>query len=485
MPTSAKKRQTKSFPVFDCDAHVNDPPEIWERYVEPKYRDLVKQAYWRDKDGGILNGRWRVISGAESDFASFNPACLAGPGMSNRIIRRLQQIPLDKEQCDYLLHKGAYEAKARLEDLDLMGIDQVLVIPTMMVSHFPFVESAEGAYGIARAYNNWARDWCNTDPDRLHAAGWLPVQDTRFTVAELRRMAEMKFPVALVRPIDANGNYPNRINPMAMVGTIRGTMWDPIYRTFEETGLVLGMHTFTASQGRLTSLTPLGDTPNPAAMPFSPGQYIHYAGNGAGRAVDVQLLGFIFEAMTWLSQVLLSGFLDRYPNLKMAIFESNATWLPVLLEHCDRLFTLYRNERRTKADRLPSEAFFSQCKISFESDEEPVFRLWQGLFEKIGIWASDAYHHDGADAWRSLRAMDKCEVPERVQAKLMGRNACEFYGIKPKLYVTQDPGPIPRPDWFPKESSEEFERWWEQESNPRQHGRGRDAVATDQYRLGM
>ncbi len=47
-----------------------------------------------------------------------------------------------------------------------MGIDQVLVIPTMLVNDFPFIKNAVGAYGLARADNNWVREWCNTAPDR-------------------------------------------------------------------------------------------------------------------------------------------------------------------------------------------------------------------------------------------------------------------------------------------------------------------------------
>ena len=90
--------------------------------------------------------------------------------------------------------------------------------------------------------------------------------------------------------------------------------------------------------------------------------------NHAGA--DSQTLSFIFEMQSWLAQVLLGGFLDRYPNLKMAVFESNSQWLPYMLETCDRLFKLYANERQVKADRLPSEAFYEQCVISFESDEE-------------------------------------------------------------------------------------------------------------------
>ena len=66
----------------------------------------------------------------------------------------------------------------------------------------------------------------------------------------------------VLRPIDARGNYPNQL--MGLHGGM-----DKVYRTFEETGLVLGMHTFP------------GNPPLPVGRATSPGQYLWNAG-GAG-----------------------------------------------------------------------------------------------------------------------------------------------------------------------------------------------------------
>lgn len=434
----------KTFPVFDCDAHVNDPLEIWD-YVEPEQRELVHQSYFRDEQGGLLNGKTRVFAGEGRMFLpSYNPICIAGPGMSKALIRKLLMTPLDDEKRDYLDHKGAYDPHARIKEMDLMGIDQVMVIPTMIVQHFPFVENPAGAYAFARAYNDWAADFCKAVPDRLFAAGWLPIQSIENTVEELTRLKKMDFRVALLRPIDAQGNYPSQINP-----SFGGVNWDPVFRAFDETGIVLGMHTFPAGGGP-------GDGGRQAQM-YSPGQLIDASAHDDGmtQGLNSQTLSFIYEATVWLTQVLLSGFLDRYPKLKMAIFESNATWLPGILERLDRYFTLYANERRSPAKRLPSEAFYDQCFISFESDEVPVFRRWD-QFENVGLWASDAYHHDGADSWGAMGDMSKVEVPEEVQAKLLGGNALGMYGIEPKMFV-EEQLPIERPSWFPTdEDVEEF-----------------------------
>jgi predicted TIM-barrel fold metal-dependent hydrolase len=333
--------------------------------------------------------------------------------------------------------------------MDLMGIDQVMVIPTTMVQNFHFIRNAEGARALARAYNDWARDYCAAAPDRLFAAAWLPLQNLDYALEELARTAALGARLALVRPIDAQGNYPNRL--LGLHGGL-----DRFYRTLEETGIVLGVHTFP------------GSDPAPAGPAVSPGQYLWRAGGaGVGPTVDGQSMSFIFEAQTWLAQVLLAGFLDRYPKLKMAILESNATWLPSLLEHLDRLFRLYKNERLTPAKRLPSEAFYEQCYIAFEGDEEPAFRRWP-RYENIGIWSSDAYHADGADAWSAIRTMARLGVPEAAQAKLLGENARRLYGIEPKLYVTEEPASIPRPDWFP--TPEDVESFAEKVRDPRRTG---------------
>ncbi len=448
-------RLTKDFAVFDCDAHINDPRAIWD-YVEPEYREAVKRSYWQEPAQTLLNGRTPVIGGQAHDFPAYNPICIAGPRMNKKIMRRLQQMGLSAEQKQYVEHQGAYDPHARLKDMDLMGIDQVMIIPTMMVAHYPWIESAEGARGFARAYNNWVRDFCDAAPDRLYPAGWLPLQSPEYAKQEIERISKMGFRVALIRPIDARGCYPNQIFPNPRNGTLRNTL-DKVFRTFEDTGVVLGMHTFPALMSE------------PSATVVSPGDYIARAGSLqlGGKMVDVQTLSFVFEAMTWVAQVLLSGFLEMYPRLKMAIFESNSTWLPELLEHCDRLFKLYANERRIKSDRLPSEAFAAQCFIAFESDEEPAFRQWD-RYEDIGIWSSDSYHHDGADSWSALRYMEEAKVPHDVQAKLLGANARRMYGIEGKLYSTEEPGEIPRPDWFP--AGEELERWAKVEADPRRHG---------------
>ena len=464
---STQEPLSKDFAVFDCDAHINDPYAIWEQYVEPEHREIVRQTYWKGRDQAILNGR-TVVRGGDEPSPSYNTICIAGPGMNPRLMRKLQQMALSEEQKDYLKHMGAYDPLERLKDMDLMGIDQVMIVPTHLISNLPFAESVEGSYALARAYNNWLDDFTKAAPERLFGAAVLPVGNPLNCVEELHRVAEKDFRVALIRPIDARGRYPTQVLPTTS-SAMGATNMDAMYKAFEDTGIVLGMHTFPAMK------------PEPAPTMASPGELLSQTANGTGRYVDMQTLSFVFEAITWLAPVLLSGFLDRYPNLHMAIFESNATWLPQVLAHCDRLFRLYRNERRQPAKRLPSEAFHEQCFIAFESDETAVFRQWK-RYEEIGVWSSDAYHHDGADVWSAMREMKKANVPLEAQAKLLGGNARRMYGITGKVFTRHEPKSIARPDWFPREDAD-FERWWQMEADPRARHRSGDdrSVAGAEY----
>jgi uncharacterized protein len=459
-------RLTKSFPVFDCDAHINDPLAIWRDYVAEGDRDTVRRFYWQDERETIVNGRSRAMGGQSHYFRPiFNPIHMAGPQMSKPIIRKLLfdiiMGRLAPEQVEQVEHDGAVDPAARLVDMDLMGIDQVMIIPTMMVMHVPFAEDPEGARIFASAYNNWARDFCDHKPDRLYPAAWLPLQSPAATVDEIHRRATEGFHLGLIRPIDARHDYPNKILPGA--GASLGANYDHVFKAFEETGMVLGMHTFPA---------PLpADYHEGVRLPYvvSPGELANYAADpSTGQRIETQALSFVFEAQTWLVQVLLSGFLDRYPNLKMAVLESNSSWLRSVVAHCDRLFKLYAKQRSAPARRLPSEAFAEQCVIAFESDEVPTFRQWR-FYEDLGIWSSDAYHTDGSDAWSAMREMNTVGVPQAVQAKLLGGNARKAYRIEPRTFVSTEAPPIERPAWFPQ--GETLARFIELSKDPRRTGK--------------
>ena len=69
MPVQRFAPMTKDFATFDCDAHVTEPPLIWERAAEYLTRDelaALKSTIWWDDESQqlIVNGRAGVGIGS-------------------------------------------------------------------------------------------------------------------------------------------------------------------------------------------------------------------------------------------------------------------------------------------------------------------------------------------------------------------------------------------------------------------------------------
>ena len=446
MPTQKFAPMTKNFATFDCDAHVTEPPWLWERakdWLTSAEMEALKDTMWFDDESKQLIVNGFAGAGLGSQRIGGNPGevnvlSLAGPGLKHDIQRTLnvrnlhRETALTKEQAAYIDHPGSYLPKPRLRDMDVQGIDQVMIIPTD-IDTYPWIQSAVGAKAMCKAYNDWAYDYCQEDPERLYFAAMLPMQNPKFAEQELYRVAEKGCRVGLIRPIDAMGNYP--IQPK----------YSRLWKAMEETGMVYGMHPFPA----FGSLKPPGYTEQHSGAELIR-QTVTSSGLPHSFLTNVQ--NFQAEASLWVAMVLMTGFFERYPKLKAAVFEASSTWLSFLVDECDKAYKLYRNERKLRPlTRLPSETFFEHCVTGFEGDEAPPSRFPE-FYENILAWSSDVYHHDGDDAWRAIETMRKCELPEPHQLKFLGDNARRMYNIEaPKKFIRDRVTEIERPDWWPTE----------------------------------
>ena len=143
MPVQKFAPMTKEFSAFDCDAHVTKPPWLWERakdYLTIAVFEALKGSFCFDPESNRLIANGLGYAGPSSLFhgtaGMVNLLSLAGPGVNPNIqralnVRNLQRKnPITKEQADYLDHKGSYLPEPRLRDMDIQGIDQVMIIPT-------------------------------------------------------------------------------------------------------------------------------------------------------------------------------------------------------------------------------------------------------------------------------------------------------------------------------------------------------------------
>src|SRR5207302_4956448 len=424
---------TKSFPIFDCDSHIVEPPEIWDEYVPANVRTWAKTQFHfhTDSDTLLINGRAVPASRERA-----NAAEVGWPRWNKKDVGRL--TPGTEEwKARFGRLKGCRDPHARLSDMDALGTDQVMLFPTWFV-RLALVRDAEAARVLATAYNDWVDDYAAADRRRLFPCAVLPIQSVEHSIAELRRVAKKGFRAAAFRPCFWNGRYPTLPE------------FDPLWREFEELGIVLAMHTFPSrealtpewgqrmdqARGANQSMGGQGLMFTDEAVVYSPGQFVSNITFAMDPTIDTsEALGFMMEAMTWLTTVLMTGWLDKFPTLKVAVLESNASWLPLILSKCRNFSDLFAFQR-SRPIKDPSEAFYERCFIGFESDEDLVYRLWD-TFEPIAIWSSDYPHHDAEDAWDALHHMTEFDVPAKAQQKLLGENARRLYGIEPVTTVEE------------------------------------------------
>src|SRR4051812_46057350 len=93
-------------PIFDCDAHVVEPPNLWTSRLAAKWSDRAPRVVW-DEEGG--ESRWRVGSLLLSGVGEFAIGGWPEPFPSH---------PATFEET----HPGTWNAEARLQCMDEWGI---------------------------------------------------------------------------------------------------------------------------------------------------------------------------------------------------------------------------------------------------------------------------------------------------------------------------------------------------------------------------
>src|SRR5256886_13733821 len=247
MPEQTFTPMTKDFATFDCDAHVTEPPKIWERahaYLTKDELEALKTTIWWDAESQQLIVNGKAGAGIGSPRRGGIPGTMrvitnAGPGVKHDIQRALNvrnlnlKTALTQEHVAYLDHAGSYEPEPRLRDMDIQGIDQVMIIPTD-IDTYPWLQNALGAKAFCKAYNQWAYEYTLADPDQLFFAALLPMQTPHYAVEEVYRWGAQGSRFALSLPQYRMGSSP--IQPK----------YEPVWHAMEETGVVYGMHPFPA-----------------------------------------------------------------------------------------------------------------------------------------------------------------------------------------------------------------------------------------------
>ena len=378
------------FRVLDSDLHTMEPDGLWERYLEEPFKKFAPR-FTRRTEGA---SNQPVIQVGDLEIAEMSKrARTAVVGKS------LQERAFARHPHYALAHSRGYDSATHLQAMDIEGIDVAVIYGTrgrqvlMHDDHDPQVAAA-----LARAHNNWTRDFCALDPSRLKFAAQLAFHDVPSAIVEARRAVRELGAIAVI------GN-PNPIHGRHVHDPAMEPLWDAI----EELGVPVGFHPTGQSSLKDDIARRYLDTPN--------GRVIGVAGRNP------------IELMMAFGSMAAGGVLERHPGLRCAFLEGTCGWLPWYLWRLDEAWEKFGPGSEVQISQLPSQYFFRQCFIATDADEKPLRQVVEAIGDDNIVVSTDYPHSDGLFPTAIEEFVRLEGVSDKTKAKILWDNCARLYKL--------------------------------------------------------
>jgi predicted TIM-barrel fold metal-dependent hydrolase len=282
----------------------------------------------------------------------------------------------------------------RLLDMDVEGVDINLIIPGTWAPGSSALE-INLAKSMHRAYHRYMADYTSVDSRRLKGLMLAHAGDPRWAAQQIERLAgeDWVAGVWVVLPEGLPIDDPDL---------------DPIFAAMNEANLPIVHHSFFYE------------------APYFPGYRDIW-----GNAAVARSAAHIWGAQRLMAYVLVSGLLDKYPNLRVGTVETGHGWLPNWLIRLDKQIrfvsegTVPPELKHTPLEFVEMGRLF--CAIEAFEGPQMTKAVIDILGDHVLMYESDFPHPecmfpDSTDhviAWRDV-------LGEDATRKLMGENAMRF-----------------------------------------------------------
>jgi uncharacterized protein len=368
--------------VVDADSHVLEPPDLWKRYIDPKYRDAAPYVHTDESGHDTLR-----IGAPSGDRVKGNTVFEQGVGHLGAFGAAWDGGPLD---IPYLECRGGYDPDARIAHMDSEGIDRAVLFPGIgLVLGGLEPDFAAACY---RAYNRWLSELCRTHPERLIGAAMVPLQSVEHAIAEVRyAREELGLSTIFVRPNAYGGRMHHH----------------PDFRAFwaevQDLDVSVAIHSGSAGDMPSTGLEQFGDW-----------------------FMTRHIVTHTMDVMLTMLSIVFCGVADQFPGIRFAFFEGGGGWVAGWLDRMDRHFQkVFYNGSLTEK---PSNIFKRQCWIAFDPAEAALPHIASYIGHDRILWASDYPHPDGVpNGTRYI--LDNPALSAEAKRAILGDNALAFYGL--------------------------------------------------------
>lgn len=378
--------EIKRFPLagaIDADGHVLEPPDLWETYLEQRYRPRALRIA-QDAAGF----EYLEIDGQPSARTRGGSLGLLGAmGDDDRTLsptrRYVDNLPF-----------GASNPAERVALLDQENLELALLYPTLGLLWEWEVTDAELSLAYCRAYNRWIADFCRGSGGRLVPIAQLTLLDPAGSAQELQRAVK-------------DGCKGAWVNPFNHHRVIHGSSeHDVLYAKCVELDVPLAIHpTFT---------------PHVAAAGI-----FDWPSGSRSWAEAIWLRAIVQQVFI---SFLALGTLDRFPSLRLGILEVGSGWIGAMLDRLDAYSVSVRMPGLSSKPTA-SEYFRRQCFISGDPDETAAPHVIDHVGADCFMWATDYPHPDHPHTWVDDLTLYAQVLTPSTRAKVLGENVKRIYRL--------------------------------------------------------
>ena len=332
--------------IVSVDDHIVEPPDTFQGHLSGA--DLASAPQFHTTEAGTNHWTYQGMT-------------LASAGL-NAVVGRVAEEYGMEPQSLAQMRKGCWDAKERLNDMDVNGVAAAL--------NFGSIGGFDGSVAFhaapdkklalkhLRAYNDWhILEWCATDPGRFIPCAILPTWDMDATVAELKRIADMG-----CHAVSLSEN-PTKLD----LPSIHNEYWNPMWKALVDNDVTTCLHIGSGNPAPIASM----ETPIEAWITTMP------------MSINV-------GAADWLQLKAL----QEYPEMRVFLSESGIGWIPYFLERADFAHSRHKAWTHCGYGGLkPSEIFRRHFMSCFIDDAFGLKNL-EAVGEDMVAYETDYPHSD-------------------------------------------------------------------------------------------
>jgi predicted TIM-barrel fold metal-dependent hydrolase len=339
----------------DSDMHIMEPPDLFERYLDPAFRRRVVTPIGGDgkaRRGFILIDD--LPSSRDVEIQQYRKR--QKPGVTHSTQPLSGSRLADTGRLDFAIARN-YDGEAQVMGMEMEGVDIAVLYPTTGLSLLARDDmDPQLSLAICQAYNDWIHEFSGYSPDQLKWVAMLPMHDVHLACRELIRCVKMGAVGSFIRP--------NMINRRFW----HSNYWDPLYAAHEELGVTWGFHEGTGAwNSHMNEL---------------------YGENRFYRHVASHWI----EMQQALVAMIIGGVFEFHPKLRVGFLEAQNSWAPGLLSRIEWDYPQYRDSHAPYLSLTPREYFRRNCWAAVEGSE-PEIEATAGLIGADRMCISTDYPH--------------------------------------------------------------------------------------------